>query len=83
MKRNATCQVLSDNVIAAVLTKSDFQRVLIEQERSRIDSKINLIHNFELFKSVTKRRLKTFYRLFFNKSTERPYVATRNEYLYR
>ena len=78
MRRNASCQVLSENVIAAVLTKNDFRRVLIEQERIKIDSKINLIHNFELFKSVTKRRLKNFYRLFYDKSTERPYNATRN-----
>lgn len=33
MPRNATCYVMSDKVITAVLTKNDFKRVLLEREK--------------------------------------------------
>ena len=77
-KRNATCQAQSNKVISAVLTKNDFQRVLNEYERKKTDEKINKIRQFDLFKTVTNKRLKNMYRFFYNPGTEEPYEAQRN-----
>jgi CRP-like cAMP-binding protein len=38
--RNATCIVISETLIAAVLTKLDFQRVLRASESQKVDAKI-------------------------------------------
>ena len=57
---------MSSKVITAVLTKSDFNRVLLEREKQHIDMKLNQILMFDLFKDVPKRRLKNVYRFFYN-----------------
>ena len=81
--RNATCYVMSQKVITAVLTKNDFRRVLLERERQQVDLKISQILLFDFFKRVTKRKLKNIYRLFYDPKTQEVYEATRNQYLYR
>ena len=81
--RNATCYVMSQKVITAVLTKNDFRRVLLERERQQVDLKISQILLFDFFKRVTKRKLKNIYRLFYDPKTQEAYEATRNQYLYR
>ena len=57
-KRNATCSVHGDKVITAILTKQDFQRVLYEQERIKIEGKLSNIELFGLFNSIHKRKLR-------------------------
>ena len=81
--RNATCYVMTEHASTAVLTKNDFRRVLLERERQRVDHKIAQILKFDLFRYMTKRRLKNIYRIFFNPKNMEPYVAVRNQYLYR
>lgn len=76
--RNATCYCMSEKVVTAVLTKSDFKRVLLEREKQHIGKKLEEISMFDLFKNVAKRRLKNVYRFFYNQKTQEPYVAARN-----
>ena len=38
---------------------------------------------FDLFKDVSRQRLKNFYRLFQNEKTQEPHEAFRGQYLYR
>ena len=42
-KRNATCTAQGGKVITAILTKNDFQRVLFEKERMRIELRLACI----------------------------------------
>ena len=57
--------------------------MLNEYERKKTDEKINKIRQFDLFKTVTNKRLKNMYRFFYNPATEEPYEAQRNQYLFR
>ena len=81
--RNATCYVMGERAVTAVLTKENFKRVLFDRERQKIDAKIAQILQFDLFHNITKRRLKNLYRLFFDQKTQEPYEASRHQYLYR
>lgn len=74
---------MSDQVKTAELKKNAYDRILSEKERQRVDNKIGQILTFSIFKHLTKRRLKNFFRLFFDAKTQEPYVAYRNSYLYR
>jgi CRP-like cAMP-binding protein len=56
--------------------------VLADNERNKIDFKVSKIQQFELFRPVSKRKLKNIFRLFYNEKGE-PYTAQRNQYLYR
>lgn len=76
--RNATCICASDKVICAVLAKTDFNRVLFELEKQKIEQKILQIARFQLFSHVTKRKLKNMYRDFYAPKTQEVYTASRN-----
>ena len=60
------------------MTKNDYKRVLFEHERTKIENKISFISQFEMFKSVSKRKMKNTYRLFYDPKTEGAYVKSRN-----
>ena len=75
--------VLGDKAITAQLTKNDFQRVLFEQERIKTELKIGNIAQFDLFKSVSRHKLRHTFRLFYDAQTEGCYVKRRFQYLYR
>ena len=64
-------------------TKNDFLRVLFEQERLKTEIRLGQICQFELFKLVSKRKLKDKYRFFFNPETRDVYHKKQGEYLYR
>jgi len=77
-KRNATCVALSKRVVVATLTKTDYQRVYAEQERVKTEQKIAAINEFGLFKSVSKRKMKHYYRLFYDPKTLGCYEKLQN-----
>ena len=76
--RNATCFVMSDRAITAILTKNDFNRVMADRLRQAEELKVAEIQKFDLFKDVAKMRLKNFCLLFFHKRTQEPYRLERN-----
>ena len=60
---------MSERVITAMLTKEDFNKVLLGREKQQIELKLNEILMFDLFKGLSKRRAKNIYRLFYDKKT--------------
>ena len=64
--RNATCYAMSEQVITAVLLKADYRRVLLDRERHAFDEKVATIRQFDLFKNVARRRITSYYRLFYD-----------------
>ena len=83
--RNATIFVKSEKLVAAILTKDDYLMVLGESEKRKIDEKVRLIQQFDMFKAISRHKLKNIYRFFFSKGQNQgePYRAQRGQYLYR
>ena len=67
--RNATCYAMTERVIAAIVTKNDYKRVLLERDRYLMDQKVNKIRQFDFFKDMSKRRLNKIYRFFYHAKT--------------
>ena len=58
--------------------------MLGDSEKRKIDEKVKMIMQFDMFKTISKFKLKNLYRNFFNKDRNlAPYKSTRNQYLYR
>ena len=61
---------MSKRAVTAVLTKQDFLDVLYSAGKLQQEEKINQILQFNLFKNVSKGRIKVNYRLFFDNKTQ-------------
>ena len=83
--RNATCTAMSRKLITVILTKPDYKRVVQPRQKQHRDRGLDEIMRFDLFSKdkVNRRQLKKFFRDFYDKETEFPYVKSAGEYLYK
>ena len=58
--------------------KNDFKRLLSEQERAIEQMCINNIFKFDLFKTITKLKLKNTFQLFYDPNSNCSYKKNRN-----
>ena len=55
-----------------------------ESEKRKIEDKVKLIQEFDMFKQLSRNKLKGIYRFFFSKDkNQEPYKAKRGQYLYK